>query len=362
MIYDTAIIGAGIFGLTLARAQAALGKSVILFDTGPIGGEAQNASAGLLGALMPASPLVTGPLATVQLRCLSRYATHVEQLESETGLSTGYRRSGRVQPILTEQARDQFARQVAASAERWQDFPAADHLHIVDRVDIDLADAPFGYAGDGVSAQVTPRLLLTALAKSLAGKVTLKPNTRVEQISDNAIITSGATYRAKQIVVTAGWQSGALTIADVKGIKGQACAVAPMLPDAPMIYTPNGYVVFHAAFTALGSTTEKVWSDLAPDTAACEAIKDRAAQLLPALAMHPITECWAGIRPKSTRALPLVTCAADNLIVATGGYKIGLALGFDLAGWLSTAINENAAGDFWNFVAARENFDFSKHP
>ena len=361
MIHDVAIVGAGIFGRTLAQRLACEGKSIILFDAGEIGGEAQNASAGLLGALMPPSPLMTGPLAVVQLRCLSRYQNHIDEL----ALPTGYKRAGRLQPILTEQALAQFTQQQAACAQSWHDHPANDHLRVITHTELaeqfpdfalQLADAPYGYAIDQVSAQVAPRLLLAALVEDIKDKVTLQPHARVLRIDGGHIITTAATFQAKQIIVTAGWQTGALAPqAPIVGVKGQACAVAPVITNAPLLYTRNGYIVFHDGCTALGSTTEKHWTDTEPNSETCEAIKQRAAALMPVLAEQPIIECWAEVRPKASGALPFVSRINDTTIVASGGYKVGLALGFELAGWLTSAIEQNATHDFWNFVNAKEN-------
>ncbi len=361
MIYDIAIVGAGIFGLTLARELSRCGKNVILLDAGAIGGDAVNASAGLLGALMPPNPLVNGLLAAVQLRCLARYQNHIDELT----LPTGYKRAGRVQPILTEQALAQFTQQQAACAQSWHDFPANDYLRVTASRELveqfsdfapQLANAPYGYAVDHVSAQVAPRLLLAALVHDIKDRVTLQANTSVLRIDGEHLITAGKTYQAKQIIITAGWQTGALAPqAPIIGVKGQACAVDPVIKNAPLLYTRNGYVVFHEAFTALGSTTEKHWTNTEPDVETCEAIKQRAAALMPALAEQPITECWAGVRPKASGALPFVSRINDTAIVANGGYKVGLALGFELAGWLTSAIEQNATHDFWNFVNAKEN-------
>ena len=84
--------------------------------------------------------------------------------------------------------------------------------------------------------------------------------------------------------------------------------------------------------------------------------------MVPQIVAQNLTECWAGLRPRTPGGLPLVACVAERLIVVTGGYKVGLALAFELADWLTAALDDQSAlENFWQFVAAHENLQLFEH-
>jgi len=78
---------------------------------------------------------------------------------------------------------------------------------------------------------------------------------------------------------------------------------------------------------AVGSTSEKAWDAPGCD-AQLDALVTRARALCPALADAPVVERWAGVRPKAPGSEPMVgpLPGRTRVIVATGGYRIGLAL------------------------------------
>ncbi|MFN3500185.1 MAG: NAD(P)/FAD-dependent oxidoreductase, partial [Pannonibacter indicus] len=95
---DVLVIGAGVFGLSTARAAAEAGLSVTLVEADQVG---SGASGGVLGALMPHMPARWNAKKAFQFEALAGLEGHIARLEAETGLETGYRRCGRVLPITT---------------------------------------------------------------------------------------------------------------------------------------------------------------------------------------------------------------------------------------------------------------------
>jgi len=220
-----------------------------------------------------------------------------------------------------------------------------------------LSAGPYAY--DGVTAQVNPRLLLAALAADIHGKATLLENTAVTRVIPGDIVTletASGTHRARRLFVTAGHRSAGLTDAPVTGVKGHALALTPVMTQRPLIYGRDCYVIFHDAMTALGSTTEKEWTDTDIDDAQIELVHARAASVLPAIAAVSVTERWCGIRPRGPNALPYIQETAPNVITSTGGYKIGLALAFTCARLLAADDPAlDSAENFWKKADADAN-------
>ena len=93
---DITVRGAGVFGLTIALEAARRGARVRVIDPrGPGGG----ASGGLVGALAPHAPENWTDVKAFQLDCLLGARDFWPAVEDAGGMSTGYRRSGRIQPL-----------------------------------------------------------------------------------------------------------------------------------------------------------------------------------------------------------------------------------------------------------------------
>ena len=93
---DMAVIGGGIVGLWTAYEAARQGRSATLIEKRTIGA---GASGGLLGALMPHQPTGWNAKKEFQLDGLLTLETEIAALEEMTGVTTGYRRCGRLMPI-----------------------------------------------------------------------------------------------------------------------------------------------------------------------------------------------------------------------------------------------------------------------
>ena len=72
--------------------------------------------------------------------------------------------------------------------------------------------------------------------------------------------------------------------------------------DAPQIFAGGLHIVPHDDGTvAIGSTTERDWTDPDATDAAADALADRAAEALPILHGAPVIARWAGVRPRGSR-------------------------------------------------------------
>jgi glycine/D-amino acid oxidase-like deaminating enzyme len=79
----------------------------------------------------------------------------------------------------------------------------------------------------------------------------------------------------------------------------------------------------------VGSSRERRGFDVTVDDAVSDAMRARAARLMPALAALPVDAAWAGLRPWLPDHLPAIgpSAAAEGLWIATGHEGAGVALG-----------------------------------
>src|SRR5947209_2876802 len=93
----TLIIGGGITGCAIAYYLRQFDVDVTVLDQGEIGAQASSASAGLLAPLGSLSG--PGPLADLLLASWSLFPTLVPELDSITGLTTHYHRTGALRVV-----------------------------------------------------------------------------------------------------------------------------------------------------------------------------------------------------------------------------------------------------------------------
>jgi glycine oxidase len=145
--------------------------------------------------------------------------------------------------------------------------------------------------------------------------------------------TSKGLISASTLVVAAGaWSSkvaGGETL-NVVPVRGQMLCFERQPPLARhVIYSARGYVIPRSGGRMLaGSTTEEVGFDKSVTDEGMKAIKSMAYQIMPALEILPVTDSWAGFRPRSEDGLPIlgVSKKIDGLVYATGHYRNGILL------------------------------------
>jgi len=345
---DLLIIGAGIVGLWCALRAVQQGLQVVVVDKGRIG---QGASGGLLGALMPHRPVNWNEMKAFQLDALLSLETEISTLEAATGLDCGYRRCGRIMPVGAEKFLIDHQRWQAASQQNWPAALPSGHSlswQIVDgksRPDWqDLTAASVACSFDTLSARVDPRRLIQALVKGVERAATFVENNQVASISDNGdvVLADGTLMSAGRVIVSAGYETFKLLEPNLGcragwGVKGQAILVRPQnasLANAPIIYGAGTYVVPHDdGLVAIGSTSERNFTDSEADAAVSQKLMQGAVGLCPALEGARIVEEWAGIRPRAAGREPIVgpLPGLPGVIVASGGFKITLGIAHRIA-------------------------------
>lgn len=335
---DTLIIGAGVFGLSIARALRALDRDVVVVDAeGPGAG----ASATPLGVLAPHSPDRWNEKKQAQFEALTSLGDVAAGLQAETGIDIGYRRCGRLIPLTREH---HVALWQARSADAERNWQGVADLSVVEPPASWLSPeaAPYGAALCGLSARIDARAYLAALAAS-AGAV--EGGYRLVALEDGgAVFANGETIRARHIVLATG--AGAfehLPAVDAdtpagRGEKGQA-AILRLAPDIavedlPLIYRDRLYIVPRAeGHVAVGATSERDYSDPVTTDDQLEALIEAARAISPALSGAEVIERWARLRPRAADKRLLVGPhpVHEGATVATGGFKTGLAMAHRVA-------------------------------
>ena len=316
---DVTIRGAGIFGLSIAWVCAQRGAHVRVIDPN---GPGAGASGGLVGALAPHVPENWNQKKAFQFDSLIAASDFWANVESAGGVSSGYGRTGRLQPIADEHALSLAKAREASARDLWQGL--ADWRVV--SADEAGAWAPHSPTGllihDTLSARMHPRRACQALTAALAAqKVTI-----VSEGDDSGPVVwctgvAGLEALNKQHPRTVG-----------NGVKGQAALLSPSKPipaDAPQLFADALHIIPHADGTvAVGSTSERDYNDATGTDHQLDEIIARVAQQVPALGEATVIQRWAGLRPRTRSRAPMLGewPGKPGAYIANGGFKIGFGM------------------------------------
>jgi glycine oxidase len=313
---DVTVLGAGIFGLSIAWACVQRGAKVRVIDPhGPGAGS----SGGIVGALAPHVPEQWNDKKAFQFDSLIMAADFWAGVEAASNLPTGYAKSGRLQPVPDQAALDLARLRAQSAAELWQGqaewavLPASD-----------LGDwAPHSPSGwiirDTLTARLHPRMACAALVAALQAR--------------GASVVTDHAHQGRIIHATglAGLEDASTALARSfgNGVKGQAALLALDRRDAPQLFVDTVHIVPHADGTvAIGSTSERDYDDPTSTDAQLDEVIARARAAIPALRDAPVIEGWAGVRPRARSRAPVlgVHPVHKDQFIANGGFKIGFGM------------------------------------
>jgi glycine oxidase len=345
---DLVILGGGIMGLWAAVKAERLGIRTVLVDAGRVG---QGASGGLLGALMSHTPDRWNEKKQFQFDALLALEGEVKRIEGETGLSCGYRRSGRLIPLPKPHLRTIALRHSQEAATNWAAGEGRFRWNVLENApQTGWPDAAFAEAGivhDTFAARVSPRKLTTALAAGLAAArhVTVVEGleaSRIDAAAGRVVFSNGSAIAFGHCIAAAGHHAFPLLQAVApqpqpigQPVKGQAALLkADIDPGLPLIFLNGLYVVPHEdGLIAIGSTSEEEFDQPFSTDALLDDLVERARTLVPALRDAELVERWAGLRPKAIGRDPMVGPHPDHrqVIALTGGFKVSFGVAHQLA-------------------------------
>lgn len=310
---DLTVMGAGIFGLSIAWEAARRGARVRVIERGQVG---SGASGGLVGALAPHVPEGWNAKKAFQLESLLMAEAWWAGVEAAGGISPGYARLGRLQP-LADAAAVEMARARGRSAQAlWQGRAAWQVLPAAEALGWPLASGSGWMVRDDLSARIAPRAALAALVAAIR-------------------VLGGEVREAALFEATGGpvvWATGVAGLTALGmggGVKGQALALRHEARERAQVFAGGLHIVPQADGTvAIGSTSEAAWEEPLGVDGQCEALLARALRVLPALAGAPVVARWAGVRPRSASRAPLLGPWPGRAghFIANGGFKIGFGM------------------------------------
>ena len=321
--WDIIIIGGGIIGLALALALRKRGASVLVVERGEPGREASHAAGGMLVDSGLETPAALQPLATASARMYPEFA---KALEFDSGGHVDLRDQGTIIFPSSEHLRE-------ASA-----LPGSG-LSPTSLAELEPALAetqrPAFYVKE---RSVDPRALTAAAWKAAKRRgVDFSSGDEVSAVTladgrAAGVKTIKTAFHAAKVVNCAGAWSGQIAphAFPTRPVKGQMLCL--LMPSHALIKhvirSPEAYLIPRSDGRVLiGATVEEAGFDKRTDLATIQRFHRAAIDLVPELRNGKILEDWAGLRPGTPDALPILG-ATETLgyFVATGHFRDGILL------------------------------------
>ncbi|PNW46955.1 UNVERIFIED_CONTAM: glycine oxidase ThiO [Euhalothece sp. KZN 001] len=338
---STIIIGGGIIGRAIALSLQQKGEQVTVISRNPV--EAAGFAAG--GMIAPqAEAIAPSPLLDLALRSRNLYPDWIQQLETQTGLDTGYDPCGILAPVYEKTEPVSPHVQPATWLEK------SDLEFYQEGLGSDVVGA-WWYPEDG---QVDNRALMkTLLVAAKEAGVEFREGVTVKSIQRQndrvtKIRTSEGELKADHYVLATGsWVKELLPLA-VRPLKGQMMSLE--MPQSPypiqqVLFGPNTYLVPRQdGRLIVGATVEDVGWKANNTPTGIKTLIDRAIRLYPDVANWSIQDTWWGYRPTTPDELPILGRSdCDNLFLATGHHRHGILLAPITAELIATFITEGKA-------------------
>ncbi len=206
------------------------------------------------------------------------------------------------------------------------------------------AQAAFQAPGE---RSLEPRAALKSLTdrfRSLGGELLVG---QAEAIAPHRLgLVDGRTLEAETIILANGFGASSFgqsipALNALRPVKGQMLRVAHPELASPIVRAGRIYVLSRRGGLVIGATSDPLAAPaLSVDVDPVLALLAEAKELLPSLAMAPVVEAWAGVRPDTPDHLPLVGASGvDGTYLATGTYRNGWLLAPAIGAYLSQLIS-----------------------
>ena len=329
-MHDVIVIGGGVIGLSIAR-QLAGRESVLVLDRGSTGQGTSRAAAGMLTPLSEADD--QGAFFQLCRASHACYARYIQEIQSESGLQTGYAAEGVLCLASTEETG-----QVLRTRYEWQKSCGFD-VHLLSGDEVrkmePLVTVPIETAVyiPGESS-VAPRALVNALREACFNRgVEIRTGTHAIGISKNTVHLEHMKLEVANIVIASGvWSrefQGLDPAIPVHPRKGQILSLR--MPEGAfrrMIRWGSSYFVPRPGDELIvGATNEDAGFDLSNTPGGLGRLLMDAQQISSHVSGYPILETWTGLRPATPDGLPILGPShIPGVFYATGHYRNGVLL------------------------------------
>ena len=324
--WDVIVIGGGIIGLSLSIELRKKGAGVLVMERGEPGREASYAAGGMLVDCSAETPPALQTLATASARM---YPEFVHDLQVESGISVDLREQGAIVFPPREHVHERPG------------FTASDLAKLLPAPLAELEPAladPERHAFYLKERSVDPRALVAAVLNAARRRgVDVSSGEKVTNLNllnsrVTGVTTKKTAYLARKVVNCAGAWSGQIQPHGfpTRPVKGQMlCLVSPsrgLLKH--VIRAPKVYLIPRSDGRILvGTTVEEAGFDKRTDVATIQRLHRDAIALVPELQNAKILEDWAGLRPGTPDALPILGATSTaGYYVATGHFRDGILL------------------------------------
>jgi len=352
------IIGGGIIGLSIAVELRKRGATVLVVERGEPGREASHAAGGMLVDCPLETPPILQDLASASARMYPEFA---HELEVESGMKVDLRDYGTFlfpteEHLLHPQFRDLHVMGAGVSAaDLEQQEPELVRVSFDDERELNLfrkdyeLDVSTGEIRGLFKAilrpalylkerSVDPRALTAAALKTAKNRgVDFSSGDSVVAVnlSDGAVTgvtTTKTSFLSPKVVNCAGAWSGKVGphAFPTRPVKGQMLCLA--MPSRTLlkhvIRSPEAYLIPRSDGRLLvGATVEEAGFDKRVDPDTIQRLHRAALQLVPKLRDARILEDWAGLRPGTPDALPILgATSTPGYYLATGHFRDGILL------------------------------------
>ena len=305
---DVTVMGAGVFGLSVAYVCALRGAKVRVIDPN---GVAAGSSGGLVGALAPHVPENWNDKKAFQFDSLIMAEQFWRKVGHLAGEDVGYARSGRLQPLTDQRAVDLALERATTARDLWQGKAEWTVVRAGDATWMPPSASGW-VVRDTLSALIHPRRATRALADAVIAL-------------GGQVVTDGPAQGA--VVWATGW-AGMKEIGG-NGVKGQAALLRHDAAGQPQLFADALHIIPHSDGTvAVGSTSEREFTAPYDTDTALDDVIARAIAAFPVLAGAPVIARWAGVRPRSKSRAPVLGQhpARAGEFIANGGFKIGFGM------------------------------------
>ena len=335
---DVIVIGAGAIGTSIAYQLAKAGARVMIFDRGPVGRESTAASAGMLmvrhGGHSPEA------LVNLSVESARLFPALVNELLDRTGIDIGYRHGGSLEIAFDEAEERELRAQRGQEVDHGANVPWLDARAALD-LEPAVNPAIRGAIYHADDHNVLPLTLTQALARAAAdlGAV-FREGAAIDQLviegdRVDGVALGGELVRADEVVIANGAWAGAWS-----HVLGVAIPVGPMRGQMVALRTSgtalrhvisnaDSYALTRAdGLTTMGTTVEDVGFDPRPTVSAVARLLEQAARLSPRLSDATFDRAWAGLRPATPDAMPMIGRLSEwrGLSLATGHFRNGILL------------------------------------